>query len=179
MLGPCPADLQLAVPFHLRWATPADIPALMAMKQQMAIADGAPGLLDATADQWEEACFGPAPKFIAIVAEQAGAVVGMTIFNEQCFAGWAAPPLYVQDLFVMPAHRSRGIGRALLTEVASQARARKSRLVYLNVHENNQACRLYAGLGFRPAQKCQVYALVDPPLTALAGSGTALSPPTR
>src|SRR5665213_2625688 len=103
-----------AGPFHIRCAVPADIPTLMDMKQQMAVADGAIGLLDATAGEWERDCFGPSPRFAAIVAEHAEAVVGMVIFNELGFAGWAAPPIYLQDLFVMPEHRRRGIGRALL-----------------------------------------------------------------
>src|SRR4051812_28476969 len=123
----------------IRRAQPADIPALIDMKLQMAIADGAAGLFDATAADWARGCLGPAPRFTAIVAEHAGTVVGMVIFNEQGFAGWSTPPLYVQAIFVQPSHRRLGIGRLLLMEVAAEAQRCNSRLVYLNVHEENPA----------------------------------------
>jgi ribosomal protein S18 acetylase RimI-like enzyme len=154
----------------IRRAQFGDIPTLIDMKLQMAIADGAAGLFDATAAEWARDCLGPAPRFTAIVAEHAGAVVGMVIFNEQGFAGWSTPPLYVQDIFVMPSHRRLGIGRALLVEVANEAQRRNSRLVYLNVHEENSARRLYDSLNFKPAERCLVYALMGPPLTTLAGN---------
>ena len=145
-----PAEPQADMPFRIRRAAPADIPALMEMKNQMAIADGAIGLLDATVADWMRGGFGPSPRFTAIVAEHAGAIIAMAIFNEQNFAGWATPPIYVQDLYVMPEHRRRGIARALLAEVAAEAQARNSRLIYLNVHEDNAARRLYDQLASRP-----------------------------
>jgi ribosomal protein S18 acetylase RimI-like enzyme len=172
-----PAEPQADMPFHIRRATPDDISALMEMKNQMAIADGAVGLFDATVADWLRGGFGPSAQWVAIVAECAGAVTGMAIFNEQNFAGWATPPIYVQDLYVMPEYRRRGIARALLAEVATEAQARNSRLIYLNVHEDNAARRLYDELGFAPAHKCMVYALMGPQIAAL-GSRAVLSRPT-
>lgn len=155
-------------PAVVRGAESRDIPSLMRLKRQMAEAEGTAQLLDATAEDWARDCLGAAPKFFALVAEADGTLVGMTMFNEQHFAGWQSPVLYVQDVFVLPDHRRRGIGRALLARVAGCASERGASLVYLNVHESNPARRMYAAAGFAFAQKCVVHALMGPALHKLA-----------
>lgn len=65
--------------------------------------------------------FGPQPKFRALIAEWDGAVAGYAIFFEfySTFQGRAG--LFLEDIFVRPEYRSKGVGTALLSEVANIA----------------------------------------------------------
>jgi len=145
----------------------------MDLKHRMSVEERAPLALDATANDWARECFGPAARVMVLVAEQVNAVVGLAIFTEQIIAGWTMPAIYVQDVYVLPECRKRGIGGALITRIAVEAAARNARLLYLNVNESNAARRLYDGLGFGPVQQCMVYALVGARISALAACATA------
>lgn len=65
--------------------------------------------------------FGPQPRFRALIAEWDGAVAGYAIFFEfySTFQGRAG--LFLEDIFVRPEYRSKGVGTALLSEVANIA----------------------------------------------------------
>ena len=153
--------------FCVRQATATDITALIHLKLQMSAADGTTALVNALVEAWVRDGFGTARKFAAFVAEQAGVLVGMIIFNEQQFAGWSRPSIYVQDVFVVPACRNAGIGQSLLANVAAYAHERDAALLYLNVRDDNPACRLYEDLGFESSTHCKTYALCGPALHAL------------
>ena len=157
----------------LRVATPTDIPALMALKREMAIADGSEPLVDATVEDWVMGGFGPRPQFAAFVAEPEQAdddVVGMLIFNERYYAGWARPSFYVQDLYVVPAYRRRGIGRDLLARLSAHAVSRNAAMVEMHAHTANPAGQLYRRAGFQPQPQCRAYTLWGPALAKLADS---------
>jgi len=135
-------------PAFVRPARPADVPSLLAMKRQLAIQENAESALRATREDWLRDGFGPQAKFAAFVAERDGAVVGMAIVSERYYTSWAGCTLYVQDIFVEPAQRGRGIASALLSHVAAYALERGSPLVELTVREDNPARRLYRRRGF-------------------------------
>ncbi|HXW23142.1 MAG TPA: GNAT family N-acetyltransferase [Xanthobacteraceae bacterium] len=152
---------------HVRPATPADVPALLRLKRQLAIQEKAEFALRATERDWLRDGFGPRAQFTAFVAEDAGAVVGMATASERYYTSWAGATLYIQDIYVDPAHRGRGIGAALLGCVAALALARGSPLVELTVRNDNPACRLYRRVGFQEVD-CANYVAAGPALAALA-----------
>jgi len=156
-------------PVHIRDARLTDLPALIAMKKQMAAAEDADGYFDDTAAHWERDFFGAAPRFLAIMAECAGQPVGMAIFNEQPIAGWPRPPIYLQTIFVRPQHRRQGIGRALMEAITAEAQRRRAHLIFLHVHRDNTARRLYEKGGFVHADGAFVYTLVVPQLPGPTG----------
>jgi len=94
--------------FQVRPAMPADVPALLRLKRQLAIMENAEFVLRATAQDWLRDGFGPRAQFTAFVAEQAGAVVGMATASERYYTSWAGCTLYVQDIYVDPPWRGRG-----------------------------------------------------------------------
>lgn len=100
------------------------------------------------------------PATLILLAYVDGNAVGIAT----CFQGFstfaARPLLNVHDLAVLPEHRGRGVGRALLTAVEHAARVRGCCKITLEVLEKNPARRLYEDAGFGPT--------VDP------GSGTLL-----
>jgi ribosomal protein S18 acetylase RimI-like enzyme len=159
--------------FSVRPATPADVPALLRLKRQLAILEDAEFVLRATPQDWLRDGFGPGARFTAFVAEHAGGVVGMATASERYYTSWAGCTLYIQDIYVEPGWRGRGIGAALLGCVAALAIERGSPLVELTVRENNPARRLYGRLGFRQVE-CANYVIAGPALANLAGAARTL-----
>jgi GNAT superfamily N-acetyltransferase len=80
----------------------------------------------------------------ALVAEQAGALVGLTHYLFHRSTTSIQPVCYLQDLFTSEAARGQGVGRALIEEVYCCARAARLREVYWLTHETNAtAMKLY------------------------------------
>ena len=155
---------------RIRMAAPADIPALMRMKRELAVLEGTEAVVLANAGDWLRDGFGPQARFFSLVAEQDGISLGMLTCSERRFTGWVGATYVVQDLYVDPAHRNCGIGRALLAAVTAQAHARQVPLIELIVRADNPARRFYERLGLQPVTNCLPYVLVGPALTELAGS---------
>lgn len=94
----------------------------------------------------------------AIIAEQGGQPAGFALyfFNFSTFLGRRG--LYLEDLFVLPALRSHGIGRALLVELARIAQARGcGRLEWSVLDWNVDAQRFYASIGAAPMNEWTVW----------------------
>lgn len=143
----------------------------MLLKHKMLMEERADFGVQGTALDWLHQGFGPAPTYSASVVEnEAAIVIGMIIFDERRIAGWSRPSLHVQDLYVEPEYRHRGIGRALLTQVARDARDRNAAFVELNVREENPARRLYDRSGFQVVPHCVVYVLGGQTLLDFANS---------
>ena len=156
------------VAFSVRPAVPADVPALLRLKRQLAILENAEFVLRATAQNWLRDGFGPQARFTAFVAEHAAAVVGMVTTSERYYTSWAGCTLYIQDIYVEPAWRGRGMGVALLRCVAALALERGSPVVELTVRADNPARGLYARVGFHQVE-CANYVIAGPALAKLAG----------
>ena len=61
---------------------------------------------------------------------------------------------FIDEFYLQPAYRGRGIGAAVLDEIKNQARDRQINSLHLEVaRDNARACRLYAGSGFEPREK--------------------------
>jgi ribosomal protein S18 acetylase RimI-like enzyme len=154
--------------FQVRAATPADIPALMRLKRLLAEDENSLHAVHAGAADWLRDGFGEHAGFSAFVAEQDSAVVGMATCSRRVITGWNGPVIFLQDLFVEPAHRRRGIARALMARVAAYARELGSPIVELTVRADNAAQVFYRQNGFIPLPQCLTYVIFGPALTALA-----------
>jgi ribosomal protein S18 acetylase RimI-like enzyme len=133
-----------------RLATAADVPALHRLLEALAAQDGAGPV--GSPESLRAHGFGPRPLFQAILAERAGAAVGMVLFYPDYSTHRGEPGCYVQDIYLEPAARGAGLGRALLAR--AQAVAREgwgARYLTLAVDPGNaQAQAVYDRLGFRP-----------------------------
>jgi ribosomal protein S18 acetylase RimI-like enzyme len=77
--------------------------------------------------------------------------------------------VFLQDLFVEPAHRRHGIAAALIARVAALASELGSPIVELTVRADNASAQtLYNRAGFQPLPQCLTYVLAGPALDALA-----------
>ena len=107
--------------YVLRAATPADSEAIFRLIKGLAeyerLADG----LTATVERLRQHLFGPRPYADVVLADVGPRSVGFALFFHNYSTFLAAPGLYLEDLFVEPEYRGRGIGRALLQRVAQVA----------------------------------------------------------
>jgi GNAT superfamily N-acetyltransferase len=163
-------------PFHIRDATPADIPSLMRLKLSLAQGEDSTHAVRASAADWLRDGFGEHAGFCAFVAEPDGAVVGNSIVgmatcSRRTITGWDGPVIFLQDLFVEPGHRRRGIAGALIACVAAYARELGSPIVELTVRADNPAQVFYRQNGFAHLPNCLTYVLAGSSLAALAARG--------
>jgi ribosomal protein S18 acetylase RimI-like enzyme len=152
----------------VRPATPSDIPALMRLKRLLAESENSLHAVRAVAADWLRDGFGPDAGFCAFVAEHHEAVIGMATCSRRVVTGWNGPVVYLQDLFVEPGHRARGVAGALMARVAAYAHDLGSPIVELTVRADNPARSFYQRSGFQPLPECLTYVLAGPALTALA-----------
>lgn len=166
--------------FRVRAAEPRDVSALMRLKRLLAEGEDSVQALRATPADWLRDGFGPDAGYTAFVAECApsGEIVGDTIIgmatcSRRKLTGWNGPVLLLQDLFVEPQYRSRGVARALVARVAALARDIGSPIVELTVRADNPARDFYQRTGFTPLPQCLTYILAGPALADLAACNEA------
>ena len=110
---------------NLRPATPVDIPQILAFVRDLAAYEREPDAVHATEADLLRDGFGPTKRFHCIIAElnESGAAIpaGFALYfhNYSTWRGHAG--IYLEDLYVSPEHRGKGIGKALLTRVAATA----------------------------------------------------------
>jgi GNAT superfamily N-acetyltransferase len=109
----------------LRPATPADVPQVLTFIRDLATYEREPDAVQATEADLLRDGFGPAKRFDCLIAEIAEAntttPAGFALYfhNYSTWRGHAG--IYLEDLYVSPEHRGKGIGKALLTRVAAIA----------------------------------------------------------
>jgi len=159
--------------FHVRAALPIDITALMRLKRLLAQGEDSLHALRATAADWLRDGFGPNAGFSAFVAEadESETIVGMATCSQRIVTGWNGPVVFLQDLFVEPLYRRRGVARALVARVAAYAHDLGSPIVELTVHANNPAQAFYQRNGFQHLPHCLTFVLSGPALGTLAELG--------
>jgi GNAT superfamily N-acetyltransferase len=132
----------------LRPAAPADLPAIVGLIRELADFEHLAHLVVVTPESLHPHLFGPRPAAEAVVAEVAGKVVAFALFftNFSTFLG--QPGLYLEDLYVQPAHRGQGLGRLLLQHLGALAVARGcGRFEWSVLDWNENAIRFYEKMG--------------------------------
>src|SRR5207244_9221267 len=116
--------------------------------------------------------FGPSPRYFSLVAEWDGAPAGFA-FYFHTYSTWLGRwGLYLEDLFVRPAFRGRGIGKALLVELARIGVAEKIGRVNWQVLDwNTPAIEFYERLGARRLVEWESFRLAGEALERLARDG--------
>ncbi|HSV68083.1 MAG TPA: GNAT family N-acetyltransferase [Mycobacteriales bacterium] len=156
--------------YEIRPAGPPDVPAIVSMIGELADYERALADVEVTTDQLARALFGPAPAVFAHVAADAdGEAVGFALWFLS-FSTWAGTHgIYLEDLYVRPAHRGSGLGRALLAELARICvRRGYRRLEWWVLDWNTPALGFYRSVGAVPMAEWTVHRLAGADLADLA-----------
>lgn len=124
----------------------------------------------ATEERLKSDLFGPRPYAEAVFACFDGEPVGFALFfhNYSTFVG--KPGIYLEDLFVRPSVRGRGVGQALLCWLAGEAVKRDcGRLEWSVLNWNEPAIRFYRSLGAKPMDEWGIFRLAGDALKRVAG----------
>jgi GNAT superfamily N-acetyltransferase len=164
------ADEAPAAPgFLIRPARPEDAELLVTLVHELAVYEKLEQHAVASPDAFRRHLFGPNPAAEAAVAEVAGEPAGFALWFATFSTFRGQPGLYLEDIFVRPACRGRGIGKALLAAVARRAVDRGcGRLEWSVLNWNAPAIGFYRALGARPMDEWTVYRIDDEPLRRLA-----------
>jgi GNAT superfamily N-acetyltransferase len=135
--------------FTLRAAELRDVSAIVQLIRELAEFEKLTHLLQVTPEKLRPQLFGERAAAEAIVAEaEGGEVVAFALFFTNFSTFLAQPGLYLEDLYVKPAHRGAGIGRALLKRLAAIAVERQyGRFEWSVLDWNESAIGFYRGMG--------------------------------
>ncbi len=153
----------------IRPATPADVPTILRFVRELATFEREPDAVVATEAMLAEALFGQHPAVEAVIAEGDGTPVGFALFFHN-FSTWAGRRgLYLEDLYVTPAARGRGVGKALLRHLAALAVARGcARFEWSVLDWNVDAIAFYRAVGAVGMEDWTIQRLSGDALTAFA-----------
>ena len=152
-------------------ATPADVPLLLSFIRKLAEYEKLSHAVVATEASLHDALFSARPAAEALLAYWNEAPVGFAVFfsNFSTFEGRAG--IYLEDLFVDPEMRGKGIGKGLLREVARIARERGCpRLEWAVLDWNAPSIAFYRSLGAQPMDDWTVFRMSPEAIAKLAGS---------
>jgi GNAT superfamily N-acetyltransferase len=132
----------------LRSAEARDVPAIVDLIAELAAFEQLSHLVQTTPQALHEHLFGERPVVEAVVGEVDGEVVAFALFFTNYSTFLSRPGLYLEDLYVRPAHRGRGLGRALLEHLAALALARDyGRFEWSVLDWNAHAIGFYQSMG--------------------------------
>lgn len=137
-----------STPFAIRAAELRDVNAIVQLIRDLAEFEHLTHLLQVTPEKLRPHLFGERPVVEALVADSAGSVLGFALFFTNFSTFLAQPGLYLEDLYVRPDQRGRGMGEALLSRVGRIAVERDyGRFEWSVLDWNANAIRFYEKMG--------------------------------
>ena len=153
----------------IRNATPADIPQILNFIQALADYERAPEAVVATEADLLRDGFGPSPFYCCLIAELDGQPAGFALYFFDYSTWLGRPGIYLEDLFVYPELRGRGIGKLLLEKVAAIAVEKGcARLKWAVLDWNTPSIEFYKSLGAVLMDEWTICQIGGAALTALA-----------
>lgn len=159
----------------IRPADPGDIPLIAALIRELAEYERAPDQAVATEGMLRQHLFGNGlgrgPTAECVIGEVDGRAEGFALYFHN-FSTWLGRPgLYLEDLFVRPSARSRGLGKALLTHLARIAVERGcGRMEWSVLDWNTPAIEFYRAQGAQAMDEWTTFRLSGTALERLAGT---------
>ena len=156
---------------NLRPATPADVPQILRFIRDLAAYEREPDAVHATEAHLLRDGFGETKRFHCLIAEWNALPAGFALYfhNYSTWRGHAG--IHIEDLYVNPEHRAKGIGKALLTRVAAIAAAEGCTRLQWDVLEwNTPAIGFYQQMGAQMLMDWRTMRVTGDALQSLAGS---------
>jgi GNAT superfamily N-acetyltransferase len=154
----------------IRPALTEDVPLLLKLFVELADYEQLTDEMHATEELVERALFGENPAAEALIAQRGAEVAGYALFYPTFSTFLAIQGIWLEDIYVRPAHRRGGVGRALLAAVAARVRERGGeRLEWSALRWNDLALGFYRGVGAQTMDEWITHRLIGESLTHLAG----------
>jgi GNAT superfamily N-acetyltransferase len=156
----------------IRRATPLDVPIILTFIRELAVYEKLADQVVATDDDMHLALFGERPVIEALIATNDGEPVGYALFFPTFSTFLGKPGMYLEDVYVRPAARGKGIGRKLLEHLARLTVERGwGRLEWSVLDWNEPSIKFYKKMGATPMEEWTVFRLTGQELRKVAGSG--------
>ncbi|WP_282611167.1 GNAT family N-acetyltransferase [Pelagibius sp. Alg239-R121] len=155
---------------NVREATPDDIPLIAELILDLAEYEKLADLISYNHEDIRRALFSDSPDAEVRIGEVDGKPEGFALFfhNYSTFLGRRG--LYLEDLFVRPEARGKGLGKRLLVELAKTAKARDcARMEWFVLDWNVPSIEFYKSLGAQPMEGWKIFRLTSDNISALAG----------
>jgi GNAT superfamily N-acetyltransferase len=164
----------------IRPASRADIPLILSLIRALALYERDPDAVKTTEEDLMRDGFGENPCFECLIAESdEGEAAGFALYFYNYSTWRGRQGIHLEDLFVLPEFRGRGIGKALLAKVAARAAEQGCVRLQWDVLEWNQtAIDFYQGLGAQFLDEWRIMRVNDGGIRALANL-TAETEPAR
>ena len=158
---------------NIRPATPADVPQILAFIRDLAAYEREPDAVHATEADLLRDGFGPTPRFYCLIAELKQAChyvpagFALYFYNYSTWRGHHG--IHIEDLFVRPEYRGKGIGKLLLTHIAAIAVEQGCHRLQWDVLEwNAPAIGFYEQLGAKMMTEWRIMRVRHEAIPALA-----------
>jgi GNAT superfamily N-acetyltransferase len=159
-----------------RPATPSDVPEMLRLIVELAVYEKEPEAVKTTEDDLRRALFADAPAVFATVVDgdAPGELAGLAVWF-LTFSTWeGVHGIHLEDLYVAPAHRGRGLGKALLARLAEEAVARGlARVEWAVLDWNEPSIGFYRSLGATSMDGWTTFRLDGEALRSVGGASRA------
>ncbi|RDI48623.1 GNAT family N-acetyltransferase [Aquicella lusitana] len=155
--------------YQIKAATPEDLPLILSFIKELAEYEKLSHEVTATEQQLRDTLFGPKAYAEVLIGYLDQEPVSFALFfhNYSTFLG--KPGIYLEDLYVRPVARGKGIGQKMLAYLANLAKERHcGRLEWWVLDWNESAIGFYKRLGAKPMDEWTVYRVTDTALDELA-----------
>ncbi len=153
----------------IRPATEEDVPLILSFIRELAGYERLSHEVSATEDLLRESLFGKRRGAEVVIGQHADEPAGFALFFHNFSTFLGRPGIYLEDLYVKPEFRGKGIGRAMLAYLAGLAKERNcGRLEWSVLNWNEPAIKLYRGVGAVPMDDWTIYRVTGEALDDLA-----------
>lgn len=156
----------------VRPATADDVPLVLAFIRGLAEYEELTHMVEATEESVRETLFGDTPRAEALLGFVDGTPAGFAVYFHTYSTFLSRPGLYLEDIYVAPAHRRRGLGSLLMRRVAAVAVERGcGRFEWAALDWNVDAHRFYEGLGAEMLSEWRLFRMTGDALRRLGEGG--------
>jgi GNAT superfamily N-acetyltransferase len=155
--------------FSIRPATSDDVSTILSFIRALAEFENLTHEVTATEERLMDELFGASPRAEVLLACEHGKPVGFALYFHNFSTFLSRTGLYVEDIFILPEHRGKGYGRALMLQLAKIARKRGcGRFEWAVLDWNQRAIDFYRSLGAEPMSQWIIQRVTGEALERLA-----------
>ncbi|MCY7387490.1 MAG: GNAT family N-acetyltransferase [Burkholderiales bacterium] len=157
-------------PFNILPASESDVATILDLIGQLAVYEKLAHMVTGNEAMLQAALFGPTPSCECVIARDGDKPIGFALFFTTFSTFLCKPGLYLEDLFVVPAARGHGHGKALLKYLAALAVARDcGRFEWRVLDWNTPSIEFYKSLGANIMPEWHLVRMTEAEISKLAG----------